>query len=92
MRDMRAKRVVTHAVTVPGAARPTRSGAAADRGFYVRSWNEGFPDRARRTASRSGSRTRRSHALCHSHAAPHVEHESRAEPPEYVSASIGDAS
>jgi hypothetical protein len=30
--------------------------------------------------------------LCHSHAAPHVEHESSAEPPEYVSASIGDES
>jgi hypothetical protein len=52
---------------------------------YVRRDRSGagsIPARARRTASRSGSRTRRSHALCHSQAAPQVEHESRAEPPE----------
>jgi hypothetical protein len=93
MCDMGAKRVVTHVVTVPVAARAARL-RSVPLGPVVqeRSWNDGFPARARRTASRSGSRTRRSHALCHSQAAPQVEHESRADPPEYVSASIGDAS
>ncbi|MDQ1467987.1 MAG: hypothetical protein QOH10_2402 [Actinomycetota bacterium] len=41
---------------------------------------------------RSGSRTRRSDVLRHSHAAPHAQHESRVEPPRYGSDSIGDAS
>ena len=83
MRDVGAKRVVTHVVTVPAATRANRlRSVPLARSAQERSWNDGFPARARRTASRSGSRTRRNHALCHSQAAPHVEHESRAEPPE----------
>ena len=46
------------------------------------------PARARRTASRSGSRTRRNQALCHSQAAPQVEHKTSAELPDSVSGAI----
>ena len=65
----------------PGYEPFRRPGFAASRGVLAR-W----------TASRSGSRMRRSHALCHSQTAPHVEQVSRVEPPESASASIGDAS
>jgi hypothetical protein len=50
------------------------------------------PSRAARTASRSGSRSRLSHVRYHSHAAPHVGHESSIEPFVYGSDSIGDES
>jgi hypothetical protein len=50
------------------------------------------PACATRIASRSGSRTRRNHALCHSHAAPQTEQESSAGPRQSVSNSMCDAS
>lgn len=44
--------------------------------------------RAARIFSRSGSRSRRSHAPCHSQAAPHAGHVKTTDPPEQTSAAI----
>ena len=47
------------------------------------------PLRASSTFARSGSRTRRSQAPCHSQAAVQTGHDSTTEPPDQASASIG---
>jgi hypothetical protein len=79
-----------NAVTVP----PGRCGemhGAATRGVDVQAAGSGErePPRASSTFARSGSRTRRSQAPCHSQAAPHAGHDSTTEPPDHASASIG---
>lgn len=50
---------------------------------------ERAPARASSTLARSGSRTLRSQAPCHSHAALHTGHDRTTEPPDQASASMG---